>query len=184
MIVKHSLFKLIQFIVLPPCCLGLVLFLELINTNSNLTLLTPSRANINLYRFVQMCGPKREKGLVYYFFYEIKLENKTLKYTDGQMETHTQVYRSYHVNTVYVPSSKVYPNLRIAAIICHWYIVNNTSWQVVLLLYWRRCPIACYTWDRRALQVLHVCVITHAWSSATWSTWHFFSHRISSKPWK
>ena len=65
-IVKHSLFKLIQFIVTPPCCLGLVLFLELINTNSNLTLLIPPRANINLYRSVPMCGPKKEKGLVYY----------------------------------------------------------------------------------------------------------------------
>ena len=34
-----------------------------------------------------MCGPKKEKGLVYCFIYETKLENKTLKYTDGQMET-------------------------------------------------------------------------------------------------
>ena len=65
-IVKHSHFKLIQFIVTPPCCLGLVLFLELINTNSNLTLLISPRANINLYRSVPMCGPKKEKGLVYY----------------------------------------------------------------------------------------------------------------------
>lgn len=35
-----------------------------------------------------MCGPKKEKGLVLVcFIYETKLENKTLKYTDGQMET-------------------------------------------------------------------------------------------------
>lgn len=67
-IVKHSHFKLIQFIVTPPCCLGLVLFLELINTNSNLTLLISPRANINLYRSVPMCGPKRKRDLCIMFY--------------------------------------------------------------------------------------------------------------------
>lgn len=87
-IVKHSLFKLIQFIVTPPCCLGLVLFLELIKYQLELDAFDSSEGK---YQFVQICTnvwSKKGKGTcVLCFIYETKLENKTLKYTDGQMET-------------------------------------------------------------------------------------------------
>ena len=98
-IVKHSLFKLIQFIVSPPCCLGLVLFLELINTNQErIFILSWYQLELDAldssegkYQFVQICTnvwSKKGKGTcVLCFIYETKLENKTLKYTDGQMET-------------------------------------------------------------------------------------------------
>ena len=133
-IVKHSLFKLIHFIVTPPCCLCLVLFLELIKYQLELDAFDSSEGK---YQFVQICTnvwSKKGKGTcVLCFIYETKLKNKNSKIywrTDGN---YTQVYRSYHVNTVYVPSSKVYQNLRIAAIICHWYIVNNTCGPAFVL---------------------------------------------------
>lgn len=68
-IVKHSHFKLIQFIVTPPCCLGLVLFLELIKYQLELDAFDSSEGK---YQFVQICTnvwSKKEKGLVYYVLF-------------------------------------------------------------------------------------------------------------------
>lgn len=68
-IVKHSLFKLIQFIVTSPCCLGLVLFLELIKYQLKLDAFDSSEGK---YQFVQICTnvwSKKGKGTCVSMFY-------------------------------------------------------------------------------------------------------------------